>query len=159
MTILCVVHGIRASMFLAELSMLLDASFLGGDSGRRLSISSLVSFLALVGSFLVGLCIGFFLGTFMLNSFERHEKQTYVHGSHTFLVKVELILTPMWAHPSNVTHQISLCDWYVHGNCTELGAWVVEPARQLHNVGVELFYMLHKLTHADVLGFLEQFVM
>ncbi len=31
----------------------------------------------------------------------------------------------------------------------------VEPAGQLHNVGVELFYMLHKLGFTDALGFLE----
>jgi hypothetical protein len=41
--------------------------------------------------------------TYMLNSLKRQEKQTHVHGSHTFLVKVELILPHMWAHPKNVT--------------------------------------------------------
>jgi hypothetical protein len=54
-----------------------------------------------------------------------------------------------------VTCQISLNKWYVHRNCTGLGAQAVKPARQLHNVGVGLFYTLHKLTCADVLGLLE----
>ena len=74
-------------MFLAEVAMLLGANFLG-DSGCRLSTRTLVSFLALVGSFLAGFCIGSFLGTYALNSIERHEKQMYVPSSHTYLVKV-----------------------------------------------------------------------
>ncbi len=36
-----------------------------------------------------------------------------------------------------------------------LASWAVVPVGQLRNVGVELFYMLHKLTHTDALGFLE----
>ncbi len=52
-------------MLLAEVALLLDTSFLG-DSGRRLSTRSLVSFLALVGSYLVGLCVGLFLCTYVL---------------------------------------------------------------------------------------------
>jgi hypothetical protein len=89
-------------MFLAEVAMLLGANLLW-DSGRRLSTRSLVSFCALVGSFLVGLCIGFFLCTYVLNSLERHQKQSDAYGSHTFLVKVELVLPHQWAHPKNVT--------------------------------------------------------
>jgi hypothetical protein len=55
-----------------------------------------------------------------------------------------------------VTHLISLREQHVHGDCPGLGAGAIEPAWQLCNLGVELFYMLHKLlTHADVLGFLE----
>jgi hypothetical protein len=70
-------------------------------------------------------------------------------------VKVELVLPHKWAHPKNMTCQISLGKQYVHGNFTGLGAGAVEPAWQLFNVGVESFYMLHKLAHADALGFLE----
>jgi hypothetical protein len=79
----------------------------------------------------------------------------YVHRHHTFLVKIELILPCMWAHPKNATHQISLGKCYIHGNRTGLGTQAVEPARQLRNVGVELFYMLHKLMHTNVPGLLE----
>jgi hypothetical protein len=61
-TISCVVHSICAPMLLAEVAMLLGASFLG-DSGRRLSTRSLVSFLALIEGFLVGSCVGLFLCT------------------------------------------------------------------------------------------------
>jgi hypothetical protein len=43
----------HAPMLLAQVALLLKADFLG-DSGCRLSIRSLVSFLALVGSFLTG---------------------------------------------------------------------------------------------------------
>jgi hypothetical protein len=74
-------------MFLAEVAMLLSASFLG-DSGHRLCTMSLVSFLALVGSFLARLCIGIFLRTYALYSLEKHKKQMHVHGSHIILMKV-----------------------------------------------------------------------
>ncbi len=82
-------------------------------------------------------------------------KQTYVHGSHTFLVKVELILPPVWAHPKNLTHKISLSKSYIYGNPSGLGAWAVVPARQMCNVGVELLHTLHKMTNADLFGLLE----
>jgi hypothetical protein len=64
-------------MFFAEIPMLLGVNFLW-DSGRRLSTRSLFSFLALVGSFLVGLSIGLFLCTHALDSLKRHNKQTDV---------------------------------------------------------------------------------
>ncbi len=47
-TISYVVRSIHTPMLLAEVALLLDVSFLG-DSGRRLSTRSLVSFLALIG--------------------------------------------------------------------------------------------------------------
>jgi hypothetical protein len=86
MTIFHVVRSICAPLLLAEVAMLLDANFLW-NSGCRLSTRSIVSCLALVGSFLV-----------VLNSLERHKKQTHVHGSHTFLVKVEMILSCKQPH-------------------------------------------------------------
>ena len=52
-------------MLLAEVAMLLGASFIG-DSDGNISTRLLVSFLALVGSFLAGLCIGLFLHTYTL---------------------------------------------------------------------------------------------
>ncbi len=70
-------------------------------------------------------------------------------------MKVELILPHMWAHPKNVTHQISLGKQYIHGNHIGLGTWAVNPVGQFCNVGVELFYTLHKLMYTDVLGLLE----
>jgi hypothetical protein len=134
--------------------MLLGANFCW-DSGHRLSIRLFVSFLALVGSFLVGLCIGLFLCTYVLNSLERHKKQMYVYMSKTFLLKVELVLPCKWAHLKSVICKNSLGKRYVDGNHTRLGAGAVEPAWQLRDVGVELFYMLHKLRHTEILGFLE----
>jgi hypothetical protein len=101
-TILAIVHGICAPMLLAEVAMHLGASFLG-NLAHRLSTRLLVSILALVRSYLVGLCIGSFLGIIGLNSLERQEKQMHVHDCHVFLVKVELILPHMRAHPKNVT--------------------------------------------------------
>jgi hypothetical protein len=56
MTIICVVHNICTPMLLLEVKMLLKSTFLW-DSGSRLSTMSLVSFLTLVGRFLVGLCV------------------------------------------------------------------------------------------------------
>jgi hypothetical protein len=85
-------------------------------------------------------------------------KQMHVYGSHNFLTKVEMVLPCKWAHPMNMTCQISLGEWYVHGNHTGLGTGAVESAWQLRNEGVELFYTLHKLTQTDALGFLEHFL-
>jgi hypothetical protein len=76
-----------------------------------------------------------------------------VYVSHTFLIKVEIFLQHKWAHLKIC--QISIGKRYVDGNFTGLSAGAVEPAWQLRDVGVELFYTLHKLTHADALGFLE----
>ena len=76
----------------------------------------------------------------------------HVNGSHTFLMKVELILPHECAHLDRVTHQISLGKGHVHGNHGCLHAWDVVPAGQLQNVGVELLHTLHKLTNADTLG-------
>jgi hypothetical protein len=59
-TILGIVHGIHAPMLLAEVKMLLGASFLG-NLAHRLGTRPLVSLLALVRSLLIGLCIGSFL--------------------------------------------------------------------------------------------------
>jgi hypothetical protein len=155
MTIFRVVRSMRIPMFLAEVAMLLGANFLQ-DAGRRLSTRLLVSFLALVGSFLVGLCIGLFLCTYALNSLKRHKKQKDVYdGSHTFPMKFELVLPRKWAYLKNMTCHISLGKWYAHGNHTRFGTGAVEPAWQLCDVQVKLFYMLHKLMHADALGFVE----
>jgi hypothetical protein len=114
-------------MLLAEVAMLLGASFLG-DSGRRLSTRSLDFFLALVGSFLVGLCVELFLCTYALYSLETHKKQMHVHESNSFLVKVEVVLSHKWAHPKNVTHQISITEWYICRSCIGLGTGAVKPA-------------------------------
>jgi hypothetical protein len=91
MTVSCIVHSMRNPMLLAEVAMLLGASFLG-DSDRSISARLLVSFCAFVGSFLAGLCAELFLRIYALYSLKRHKKQKYVHRSHTFLVKVELVL-------------------------------------------------------------------
>ena len=72
-TILGIVHGRCAPMLLSEVAMILGASFLG-DSDCRLSTRLLVSFLALVGRSLAGLCVGLFLHTYVLYSLTRHKK-------------------------------------------------------------------------------------
>jgi hypothetical protein len=56
-TILCVVLGMRTPMYLAQVAMLLIASFLG-NFVSRLHTGSLVSFPVFRRSFLDGLCIG-----------------------------------------------------------------------------------------------------
>ncbi len=68
----------------------------------------LVLFFALVGSFLVGWCITLFPYKYALFRLEWQKKQMHVHRSHTFLVKVEMVLPHKWAHPKNVSCQISL---------------------------------------------------
>jgi hypothetical protein len=54
-------------MFLAQGAMLLGISFLG-NLVSRLRTGSLAPFLIFRRSLLGGLCIGFFLGTYVLNS-------------------------------------------------------------------------------------------
>ena len=100
--ILCIVRGICAPMFLPEVAMLLGSSFLW-NFVSRLCTRTLVSFLVFCRSFLVGLCIGSFLGTYALNSLKALKKQMHVHRIQSFLVMIELILPRMWAHPKNVT--------------------------------------------------------
>ncbi len=73
--------------FLAEVAMLLSVRFLG-NLASILSTRPLVYFLALVRRLLLGLCVGSFLDTYILNSLERQEKQMYDHGSHAFFMKV-----------------------------------------------------------------------
>ncbi len=51
--------------------------------------------------------------------------------------------------------QISLREQNIHQCHTGIVAWAVVPAGQLRNVGVELLYMLYKLTYANPLGLLE----
>jgi hypothetical protein len=73
-TFLCVVRSMCAPMLFVEVAMLLKVDFLG-DSGHRSSTRSLVSCLALDGSFLVGMCVGLFLCTYMLYCLKKCENQ------------------------------------------------------------------------------------
>jgi hypothetical protein len=153
-----IVHCAWALMILAKIAMFHVASFLR-NSGRSISTTLLATFLLAVQSFLVWRSIGSVLVTYTLNSFERQEKQTHVHGSHTFLVKVELILSRVWAHWENVTCQVSLGKGHINGNRGCLHARALVPAGQLQDVTVELLHTLHKLMNADALGFLSTFMM
>jgi hypothetical protein len=54
-------------MLLAEVEMLLGACFLG-NLACILGTRPLVSFLTLVRTLLIGLCVGSFLGTYMLKA-------------------------------------------------------------------------------------------
>ncbi len=143
-------------MLLADIVMLLGASFLW-VSGRRFSTWLLVAFLCLVGSFLARLCIGLILRTYALNSLKRRKKQMHVYRSHTFLVKVVLVLSLEWTHPENVTCQVSLGEQNIHQSSHGIDTWAVVKAWQLHDVGNELFHMLHKLMHVKALELHEHF--
>ena len=79
----------------------------------------------------------------------------HVHRIPTFLVKVELILPHVRTHSENLTHQINLVEGQAHRNCGHLHIWAVVSAGQLQDLGVKLLHTLHKLTNADVLGFLQ----
>jgi hypothetical protein len=87
-TIFCVVCSIHVPMLLAEVAMLFKANFLG-DSGRRLSTMSLVSFLALAVSFPVGLCIGLLLCTYTLYSLENKRSECMSTGVIPFLRRLK----------------------------------------------------------------------
>jgi hypothetical protein len=77
-TILGIVHGIHTHMLLAEVAMLLGASFLGNLVS--------VSFLALQEAFLLDCALDLAWVHNALNSLERQEKQIHVQGSYPFLV-------------------------------------------------------------------------
>jgi hypothetical protein len=148
------VHSMRAPMFLAQLARLLKTDFLVSllcDSSAGLHGSCRI----LVRSFLAGLRMGFLGGTHALNSLERSLKRMHVHGSHALFLQVELILPLVQTHPKNVTCQISLCEW---NDCRSHAidvAWAVVPAGQLHDIGVELLYILYELAYANPLELLE----
>jgi hypothetical protein len=135
--------------------MLLGVSFLWDFGfGCRFGTRLLVAFLALVGSFL-GLCTGLLLCTYMLNSLKRCKEQTHVKRSHTSLVEIVMVLPLEWMHPENMTLQFSLSEQNIHLNNSGIVTWAVVEAWRLHDEGIELFHMTHKLMHADILGLLE----
>jgi hypothetical protein len=141
-------------MFLAQLARLLKMDFLvsllhGSSTGP------LGSCLILVRSFLTGWRMGFLRGTYTLNSLKRSLKRMHVHGSHALFLQVVLILSLVQTHLENVTRQISLGEWDICRHHTINIAWAVVPAGQLHNIGVELLYLLDKLMYASPLGLLE----
>jgi hypothetical protein len=119
-----------------------------------LVLGLLVAFFALVGSFL-GLCAGYLLCTYMLNSLKRCKEQTHVQQSDTSLLEVVLVLPLEWTHPENMTPQFSLGEQNVHWNRSGIVTWAVAEAWHLHNVDIELLHTMHKLMHADTLGLLE----
>ncbi len=72
-------------------------------------------------------------------------------------MKLELVLPDEWVHLEKITCQVSLGEQNIHQSSCGIDTWAVVKAWQLHNVGVELLHMMHKLTHADALGLLEHF--
>jgi hypothetical protein len=134
----------------------------GGGNGasirfllRSSSIGLLGLCLALLRSFLAGLPMGFLLRTHALNSLERSLKRTHVHRSHPFLMEVVLILPLVRTHLENMTCQISLGERNICRCHTRIVARAVVPAGQLRNIGVELLYMLYKLTYDNPLELFE----
>jgi hypothetical protein len=74
-------------------------------------------------------------------------------------MEIVLILPLDWAHLEHVTPQFSLRKQNVLGLVgTGVGTWGVVEAWHLHDVGIELIYTMHKLMHANMLGFLSTLV-
>ncbi len=141
-------------MLLAQLARLLKMNFL--VSLLCGTITGLLGFcLVLVRSFLAGWRVGFFMGTYALDSFERSLKRMHVHGSHTLFLQVVLVLPLVWIHPENATCQISLGERNTRRHHASIVAWAVVPAGQLQDVGAKLLYALYKLGYANPLGLLE----
>jgi hypothetical protein len=143
----------RAPIFLAQLARLLKTDFLGSLLCGS-STGLLGSCLVLVRSFLAGWCMGFLRGTYMLSSFVRSLKRTHIHGSHALFLQVVLILPLVRTHLENMTCQISLGEQNICRHHASIVAWAVVPAGQLHDVGIELLYVLYKLMYANPLGLL-----
>ncbi len=70
-------------------------------------------------------------------------------------MQVVLILSLVRTHPENMTCQISFGERNICQCHASIVAWAVIPAGQLHDVGIELLYLLYKLTYANLLGLLE----
>jgi hypothetical protein len=148
------VRSMHAPMLLAQLARLLKTDFL--VSLLRGTITGpLGSCLVLVRSFLAGWRMGLLMGTYMLNSLERSLKRAHVHGSHTLFLQVVLVLPLVRTHPENVTCQISRGEWNICRRHAGIVTRALVPAGQLHDVGVELLYMLYELVYANPLGLLE----
>ncbi len=113
------------------------------------------SCLVLVRSILAGWRVGCLTDTYALNSFERSLKRTHVHGSHTLFLQVVLVLPLVRTHLENVTCQISLREWNIHRHHASNVAPAVISAGQLHDVGVELLYVLYELAYVIPLGLLK----
>ncbi len=76
-TILGIVCGVSAPVLLAQVTMIFLDSYLGNLDGN-FSIRSLDSPAALVRSFLMGLFIESFLGTYTLNILEREKRSEHI---------------------------------------------------------------------------------
>jgi hypothetical protein len=153
-TVLGSMRSMRAPTLLAEFAGLLELDFLG-NLLLGFSTGPLGSCLILVRRFLAGLRMGFLRGTHALNSLERRLNRTHVHGSHPLFLQVVLILPLVRAHLENVTCQISLREQNIRRCHAGIVAWAVVLAGQPHNIGVELLYVLYKLTYINPLGLLE----
>jgi hypothetical protein len=147
-------HRMHAPMFLAQLARLLKTNFLVSLLCGTIT-GPLGSCLILVISFLARWRMGFLMGTYALDSFERSLKRTHVHGSHPLFLQVVLVLPLVQTHPENMTCQISLGEWNICRRHASIVTWAVVPAGQLRNVGVELLYALCKLAYANSLGLFE----
>ncbi len=69
-------------------------------------------------------------------------------------MEIVLVLPMDQTHPQYLTPQLSLCKWNVLQLGSGIEAGAVVEARHLCNVGIELLFMMYKMTHADTLGLL-----
>ena len=94
-------------MLLAQVAMLLEADFLG-NPGRIIGTRAFLPFLALIRR-LVGflkrirLALLLFIGADAFNHFQQSQKRAHVHGRHTSLVEVVLVLPLDWAHAQHMS--------------------------------------------------------
>jgi hypothetical protein len=154
-TLMCVVHGKRAPVLLAQVAMLLSKANLLRHMDRSLGTREFLPFLALVRRLLGRFQFALLVGTHMFNRLQRSEKQAHVYRSHTFLVKVVLVLPLDRAHTQHMSPQLSLREWDILGLGAGVRVGAVVEARHLGDVGVELLYTTYKLTHLDALGLLK----
>jgi hypothetical protein len=102
MALTCVVRGIRAPMLLAQVAMLLKANLLW-HTDRGLNIRSFLTFLALVRRLLGRFQFALLVGTHAFNRLQQSEKRAHVYQSHTFLVKVVLVLPLDGSHTQHMS--------------------------------------------------------
>jgi hypothetical protein len=102
MTIMSVVHGICTPMLLEQVTMLLEANFLGHPD-RSLGTRAFLPFLALVRRLLGRFQFALLVGANAFDHFQLSEKRAYVNRHHALLVHVVLVLPLERAHMQHMS--------------------------------------------------------
>ncbi len=102
MTLMCVVHGIRTPMLLAQVAMLLKVNLLGHPNSS-LGTRAFLPFLALVRRLLGRFQFALLVGADAFNCLQQSEKGAHVHWRYALLIHVLLVLPLKRAHTQHMS--------------------------------------------------------